>query len=470
MYATRRNTLAALALAAALAGPGTAGATTLSDTWAAARQHDRELAAAQAALATAQPRRAQAEALWRPQVAATATAGLATHESTARNAQFSAPGLGQSTGVGFATSVTNGGSTRVALMASQPLYDPARRAQQRQLALSVEMAELQWQAARQSVMLRTAERYFELALAQEQQRVLQGQLQAVERAATEAKDRFRMGAAPITDSHEAAARLAGLRAQALAAERTLQLRRQALADSTGLPAAALGAALPAEAASTLPSDAASTLPAPAALQAWLDQAEADNPGIRLQRLAVENARQEAARHAPGAAPTVDLVAQASRERLSGSGDFGHASNTGVQHLIGVQVSLPLYSGGGRSARHDEALRRIEQADAEAAHTRQQVTQQVRAAWLGLEVGALRVQALAEALAASASRADATRTGHQVGHRTTLDLLNAENDSAEARLALAQARVALLLDRLRLAALAGRLDEAQLRTADAALAP
>lgn len=325
----------------------------------------------------------------------------------------------------------------------------------------MDRAELQWQATQQAVMLRTSERYFELALAEEQQRVLQRQLQAVERAATEARDRFKIGASPITDLHETGARLAGLRAQLLAAERTLQLRRQALADSTGLPAATLAAALPAGAPAAA---------APAALEPWLAQADADNPGNRLQRLALESARQDAARHAPGAAPTVDLVAQASRERLSGSGDFGQARNTGVQHLIGIQVSLPLYSGGGRSARHDEALRRIEQADAEAAHTRQQVAQQVRAAWLGLEVGAQRVTALAEALAASESRADATRTGHQVGHRTTLDLLNAENDTADARLALAQARVALLLDRLRLAALAGQLDETQLRAADASLAP
>ena len=56
----------------------------------------------------------------------------------------------------------------------------------------------------------------------------------------------------------------------------------------------------------------------------------------------------------------------------------------------------------------------------------------------------------------------------MGERTTQELLNAENDAASAELALLQARVSLLLDRLRLAALAGRLDETQLQAVNASL--
>jgi outer membrane protein len=98
-----------------------------------------------------------------------------------------------------------------------------------------------------------------------------------------------------------------------------------------------------------------------------------------------------------------------------------------------------------------------------------VAQQVRAAWLGLSVGALRVQALAEGHSASVARRDATRLGLEVGQRTTLDWLNAENDAAFAQLSLAQSRVGLLLDRLRLAALTGQLDEAALRSVNGELA-
>lgn len=452
-----RRTLRITLLALACSAPA-ARATDLLQAWQAAQQNDRELAVARAAQATAQPRREQAAALWRPGVAFSASAGLATGESEMRGAQFSAPGLGTSSGVNFGTSVTGGSATRWALQASQPLYHPQRRAQQQQLGLQADRAELEWQAAQQALMLRTAQRYFDVALAQEAVGVLDVQLQAVQKAATEAQDRFDIGSAPVTDTHEARARLAALRAQRLAAQTDLDVKRRALADSTGLAPSALAVRLPGDAAAT----------APRTLDAWQQDAETANPAIRLQQFAADIARAEAEKHRRGASATVELVAQAAQERLHGSGDYGSARNKSVNALVGVQLNVPLYTGGYRSAKEEEALRLLDQAQAQVQSTREQVAQQVHGAWLGLHLGAERVQALAEALAASAARRDATQTGHEVGHRTLLDRLNAENDTAAARLALAQARTALLLDRLRLAQLAGRLDEDMLRAANQAL--
>jgi outer membrane protein len=81
-----------------------------------------------------------------------------------------------------------------------------------------------------------------------------------------------------------------------------------------------------------------------------------------------------------------------------------------------------------------------------------------------------VAALAAAREASRARLDSTRTGQEVGDRSTLDVLNAQTDAAAAELALLQARVGLLIERLRLAALAGELDEDQLPAAGAGPRP
>lgn len=448
-----RTTLLALACSAPAAW-----ATDLLQAWQAAQQNDRELAVARAAQATAQPRRDQAAALWRPGVAFTATTGLATGESEMRGAQFSAPGLGTSSGVNFGTSVTGGTATRWALQASQPLYNPQRRAQQQQLGLQADMADLEWQAAQQALMLRTAQRYFDVAVAQQALQVLDRQLQAVQKAATEAQDRFDMGSAPVTNVHEARARLAALRAERLAAQTDLDVKRRALADSTGLAPAALAVRLPGGAVAAVPR----------ALEAWQQEADASNPATRLQQLAADIARAEAEKHRRSASATVDLVAQAGQERLHGSGDYGSARNKNVNALVGVQLTVPLSTGGYRAAREEEALRLWDKAQAQVQSTREQVAQQVHAVWMGLQLGAERVQALSEALQASEARLDATRTGLEVGHRTVLDLLGAENDTAATRLALAQARAGLLLDRLRLAQLAGRLDEDALASANQAL--
>lgn len=452
-----------LSLALALAcPPHRAMAADLIDVWQAALQNDKTYAVGRAAQATAQPRRDQAAALWRPTVGLTASLGIATSEIETRGAQFSAPGFGQSSGVGFSTSVTNGTSGRWAVAATQPLYNPQRRAQQQQLSVSADLADLEWQAAGQSLMLRTAERYFDLALAEEALRVLRLQLDAVQRATTEAQDRFKLGSVPVTDTHEARARLAGVRAQMLAAESDVQVKRNLLADSTGLQANDLVARLPAAPSGVV----AGTAPRP--LEPWLIEAQGGNPGIRSQLLAAEVARQEASKYSYRSSATVDLVAQAGRDRLNGGGDFGSASNTGANRMIGIQVSVPLFTGGYRDAKEEEAMRLADKSAAEVERTRQDVAQQVRATWLGLSVGAERVQALAQALNASVARRDATQVGHEVGQRTTLDLLNAEHDSATAQLALAQGRVGLLLDRLRLAALVGQLDEAALRSVNAEL--
>lgn len=153
-----------------------------------------------------------------------------------------------------------------------------------------------------------------------------------------------------------------------------------------------------------------------------------------------------------------------------SGDFGAASNTSRQQMIGLQLNLPLYTGGYRSAKLEESLRLQDKADAEIAQSQQQIAQQIRAAWLGLQIGTARLSALAQAVTASQARLDATRLGRQVGDRTTLDLLNAENDASSADLALLQARIDVLQNRLRLQALAGQLDETRLQTVNVLLQP
>ena len=448
----RMKPLWAALLALGLTG---AHAADLLQAWQAARQHDPDMAVAQSALQAGQARRDQASALWRPTVAATAAGGAMGSRTSTAGASFSAPAMGTSSDVAFNTSVDNGPGARWSIGARMPIYSPERTAQGRKLTLSADLADVQWQAAEQALMLQTAERYFAVALAQDALRLLQRQQTAVNKALVEAQDRFELGDAPVTDTHEAAACARGIDALVFAAVVDLMIVQRALADTTGWSVDALQVA---------PAPALLASPALPALPQWLDQAAAANPGLRQQTLAVEVARQDVAQYARGAGTTVDLVAQASREHLSGSGRYGHGSNTAQQHMVGVQVTVPLYTGGQRSARQQELLHLQTKAEAELDRARQQVAQQTRAAWLRLQSGAARTEAQNAALRASQARLDATQLGRQVGDRTTLDLLNAQNDAAGAELAMAQLRTSLTLERLRLLALTGQLDERALHAA------
>ena len=201
-----------------------------------------------------------------------------------------------------------------------------------------------------------------------------------------------------------------------------------------------------------------------------DAAQAANPHVQLAAHGVRMAEQELRKRRAGDAVSVDLIAQAGFDRLGGRGEFGTASNRNANAMVGVQVNIPLYDGGMSRAQASEGARLLDKAQAQLEQAREQVAEQVRAAWLGWQAGEARVAALQGGLKASAARLDATRTGRELGDRTLMDVLNAENDHARATLALAEARTSQVQQRLRLAALADRLDEPMMGQINAALAP
>lgn len=437
-----------------------AHATDLLQVWQAAQQHDPQGQVIAAARAAGEAQRDQASALWHPNVGLSATAGIASADTRMEGAQFTAPGLGTSNGVAFGTSVSDGHMTRWSLNARQPLYNPERKAQREQLNLAAEAADLQSQAAQQDWMLQIARRYFDLYLSQQQVQLLEHQKAAVDRALAEAKDRYDIGDAPITDVHEATARARALDAQWVAAKASVDSQRQALAESTGLTAGQLDPVGPTDDAAT----AAQVEP----LEQWLARVKDQSPAIRLAQAQADAAVAETGKHRLAGSATVDLVAQASREYLGGSGDFGAAANTQTQRMIGVTLNVPLYTGGWRQAKLAESLQLQDKARAEVDKARLDTVQRTRSTWLNLQTAPTRLQALQAALTASQARLDATRTGHQVGDRTTLDLLNAENDASNAQWALSQARVDTLLNRMQLDALAGQLSDQRLQRINASL--
>ena len=442
-------------LTALAALPVSARAQDLLTVWQAAREHDRTLAVARAAHDASQTSREQAAALRRPTVSATLGAGWGESSSHMDGAKFSAPGMGAFDGASFAASA-HGAATRAAIVAQYPLLNRGREASRAQLELGADMGDAAWRAAQSELILRIAEHYFALAVAQERLRVTERQTRMLEKIATEAHDRFDLGDTPITDVHEADAALADARAQIESARLQVELSRQTLSHSTSMDMP--DAQLPAR-----------SQPPQGSLQQWLDAAQMRNPQVQLAQQSVAMAKHELSRRSAGNAASVDLVAQFAQQRVD-NGSFGSSGNRNSDGLIGVQLNIPLYDGGASSAQTSEGARLLDKAQAQLDLAREQVTEQVRAAWLGWQAGQARVTALEQGLKASAARLDATRLGREAGDRTLLDVLNAENDYARATLSLAEARVDQVANRLRLAALADRLDEGVLNEINAGLAP
>lgn len=454
---------AALAASMLVSAFSSQAANDLLAAWHAAAAHDPVYAAARASREAGLSKTGQARALWRPSVVAGANLGWASQRTGTSGASFEAPGFGNSSDVAFKTHVDGGRAQGWSLAVQQPLLNAGRSASARQLDLQAELAEVQWHQAQQELMLRVSKAHLDVLAARVAMKSAQTEQAASKRALDEARERFKTGGAPVTAVHDAQARHDMVAAQVLAAQDALELSNSAYSDATGLPA---------DQASDLieGADLGQTV---APLDEWLQRAQTDNPQLLQARLTADLAQADVARHGTAAGTTLDLVARASSDHIQGSGPYANGADSAKAssstRWVGVQLNVPLFTGGMRTAQERESVALADKARSQSEAVRVDVNRQTRAAWLAVSTGVARVRALEAARLSAGKRLDASRTGFEVGDRTVLDLLDAERDLQTVDVNLQQARHAVLSGRLGLAAITGSLDEAALSRVNAAIA-
>jgi outer membrane protein len=306
--------------------------------------------------------------------------------------------------------------------------------------------------------MRTAQRYFDVVGAEQTLSVLQRQQKAMQQAAVEISNRHAVGDASMMDVQEANARVSEIRAHVLTFENNLATKKVAYRQLTGQEPTQL---LPIANVNLTPINLADA-------NTWVQRAKQQSPSLQTMGLQQTIQTQEAKRVKASNAMTVDWVAQANMDRLSGQGMYGSASNQMSQYMVGVQLNAPLSTGGMVEAREREALKQVEKLRYDQEAAEQQLEQQVRDAWQSLSTAPARLQALSQSEQASKARLTATRQAHRTGARTTNELLGAEHDAAQAELALVQLRIQTAMDQLRLSAVSGELGETQLRQVNALL--
>jgi outer membrane protein len=442
--------IAALALAGVTSA---AHAADLMSAWQAAQTRDPEIAAARALLEQAAFRLEQAKALWAPTVSAGGAVGVGGADNRTKGAEA----MGQSD-VTFKMNVNAGALARASIGGKKAWISPERDAQSKQLELSAQIAQTQWQLAQQALIMRTAQRYFDVVGAELTLNVLQRQQKAVQQAAAEINKRQSVGDASVMDVQEANARASEIRAHVLTQENHLAMKKVAYRQLVGQEAAQL----------LTPANANLTPSSLADANTWVQRAKQQSPSLQMLALQQAVQGQEAKRVKAGNAMTVEWVAQAQMDRLSGHGMHGSASNQIAQYMVGLQLNMPLSTGGMVEAREREALKQVEKLryDQEAAEL--QIEQHVRDAWQSLSTAPARLQALAQSEKASKARLSATRQAHRTGARTTNEWLGAEHDAAQSELAVMQLRIQTAMDQLRLSAASGELGEAQLSQVNALL--
>lgn len=443
----RHLTLAAACLAAATTGH----ATDLLEAFQRAQATDPTLQAAYEGQAAGREKIAQGRALFRPQVAlAAGVTQVDDRGSSGLPPQLAALNSGDG----------SGRTHQVALQLQQPLVNARSRAEKSQLEQQAELAEIQLHEQQQQLVQRVGEAYFGLLLAQDQLRVVQAEAAAVTLQRERAQARFELGRGKLTEVQEAQARLDTVKSREVAARNTLAQREARYQSLTGLPPQGLAPLAPGFApAATMPDD----------LQAWQALGSSRHTRVLAKQTELRIAEAEIGKYTLAARPTLDAVASYTVKGQSGGLSPAFAPDSSRVATIGLQLSVPLYTGGGLNAKEREARARLRQNQQELSATQRDVQLQVQDAYLAVNNGVARIGALEQSVRSAGTALDATTLGRDLGNRTELDVLDAQQRLYTSQLDLAQARTDYLLGRLRLAQAAGTLDDSELRTLNSYLA-
>lgn len=235
-----------------------------------------------------------------------------------------------------------------------------------------------------------------------------------------ARDRFEVGEITRTDVAQAEARVSGAQAQLSAAQATLAASRAGYERVTGITPLDVDQpdGLP-DVPETLSVAAAAALENNPLLMSALFNEQASQAGIRVARAALR--------------PDVSLSASASEARESDFTGRGRGSVT-----VGARVSMPIFTGGLNESRVRQAVAVADESRLQVLNVRRAVAEGISNAWNSYLAAQAVILSSREAVRANEIAFEGVRQEAFVGLRTTLDVLNAEQELLNSRLELVRA--------------------------------
>ncbi|MBS1217305.1 MAG: TolC family type secretion outer membrane protein [Proteobacteria bacterium] len=343
-------------------------------------------------------------------------------------------------------------SNSASVSVTQPIYRKQNLVAYDQGKTQVALSDAQFAVAGQDLILRVSQAYFDVLLALANLSFTEAQKTAIGQQLEQAKRNFEVGNATITDTHEAQARYDLVTAQEIAARADVDVKNRVLEQLIGRPAPVL--APPAKNFAPIP-------PTPNAMEPWVERARTTGLAVRIAQENLTFFSQDVERNRGAHHPTVDAYATAT---TAGAGPTspGTAGTDLNSSVIGLQLAIPIYQGGIVNSRVREALANEDKARQDLEDARRSAELLARQGYLGVTSSIAQVRALEAAVVSNQSSLDSTILGQQVGVRTQVDVLNAQQLLYSAQRDLAQARYNYIASLLRLIASSGELTEADLQ--------
>jgi len=427
-----KTALACALSCAALASWAQSNVMDLKQVYEAALAQDAVIRASRAAADSGRERLPQARAGLLPQVSASAGRNSNDLNTTAPNI--------------LGTPVTTNDkyfSDNRTVQLRQPLMNMQRWLQFQQAKSVVEEAEANLDRDLQNLVVRVAGAYFETLMADEQLELVQAQIKTYTALVDAAQKGLAAGSGTRTDVDDAKARLDMAKAQELEARQNQDLTRRQLETVINQPVTQI-AKLKVAALQL-------SMPEPANLDDWTRKAEEASPEIKVMQARLDAARREVSKAQAGHLPTLDAVAQWSN---SGSENITRVNSRYENKTIGLQLNIPLYSGGYVNSTIRQAVAEQTRAEETLEALRRDLGVRVHKEYRGVTEGILRVRALEQAARSAEQMMKSTQMSLKAGSRTQLDVLNAQQQYTLALRDLAQARMVFLLSKVRLASLVG----------------
>lgn len=345
-------------------------------------------------------------------------------------------------------------SRNASLNLSLALFRPQQWAAYAQSKSQVLQAEANFRNAQQELIVRLAQAYFEVALAEDNLTLAGEQKAAIAEQLKQAKRYFEAGIGTVTDINEAQARYDTIVAQEIAAGNTLEVKVRGIELVVGKLYPSLD---------RLGQRLALDLPVPQDIEQWLEFARATNPQLKAREAALSVAEKEVYKNAAAHLPTVDVVGGRSR---TVDASYTALNTEAWNTTLGLQVSIPLFTGGSTQGRVNQAVALREKATYDLEAGVRATNLATRQEYLNVVNGVAQVKALEQAVKSNELALYSAKKGQEAGVRTSFDVLNAQQLLYTAKRDLAQARYGYVLARLKLRAAAGQLAEEDVALVDA----
>lgn len=339
------------------------------------------------------------------------------------------------------------------LTLKQPLLRYENNVNLKQADDRINQAEAELLSARQSLIIRVSEGYFNVLAAQDNLRFIEAEKKAVTRRLEQAEKRLNAGLVAITDVYEAKAHLDTTMAQEIEAQNQLANSLESLREVTDRYHDELR---------PLSESFVLQKPEPSESEKWVELALKNNLQIIALRHNNRMLQREIGRQRAEHYPTLDLVASYSKS-ISGGGNFGRSDTE--NRAVGIQLNVPVYLGGASQSRVRQAVYQYHKNMEKMEATVRSVQSQARKAYLGVIASIARVQSLKQSVVSNSKALKAIETGYEAGMRTTSDVLQATRELFRAQRDYERARYDYVLNDLKLKRSAGNLSLSDLQQAN-----